>query len=135
MHTPDISNLSHPLALYRNHLEFYGYRVEEEEGYILAYHSRRPSLLVRLVDDRGVLVSIVYGFAEDLGRPEMLEYLNELNRGLVFLKAYVDEDNNLVMEYFFEGEYDRTRFSILIDNVQGDFDLLMSHPQTDDYLE
>lgn len=126
---------SHPLARYRTHLEFNGYRVEENEEEIVCRHPRKPNLCARQVTDRGVLISTVYTFQDMVGRREVLEYLNSLNSEFIFLKAFVDEENNLILETFFEGEYDRTNFSILLDNIEYDMNVLAQHELTEAYLQ
>ena len=126
---------SHPLAKYRNHLEFYGYRVEEIEDRLYCRHTRKSNLILNPISDRGVLISIVYSFEPDLDRLEILEYVNELNGYFSFMKAYIDEDNELILETFFEGEYDRKNFSILLDNIEYDTDILLQNEWTQDYLK
>jgi hypothetical protein len=81
------------------------------------------------------LVSIVYSFEPDLDRLDLLEYVNELNLYFTFLKAYLDEDDDLILETFFEGEYDRTNFSIMLDNIEYDTDVLLDNELTQDYLQ
>ncbi len=125
---------AHPLARYRNHLEFLGYRVEEGEEDIVGRHTRKPNLIVRPISDRGVLVSTLYSFNSGIDRLEMLEYVNALNTSLMFMKAYVDEDDDLMMETFFEGEYDRNNFAILLDNIEYDMRIFLSAEQTQHYF-
>ncbi|MGD1907536.1 MAG: YbjN domain-containing protein [Leptolyngbyaceae cyanobacterium] len=125
---------AHPLARYRNHLEFLGYRVEEGETDLVGRHTRKPNLMVRPISDRGVLVSTIYSFTTGLNRLEILEYVNDLNGSLVFMKAYVDDELDLVMETFFEGEYDRNNFSILLDNVEYDMRIFFNIDLTRQYF-
>lgn len=132
----NISNAEvHPLVLYRNHLEFNGYRVQESDSELICIHSRKPNLIVKPISDRGVLVSTLYTFNEDISRIEVLEYTNQLNSEFIFMKAFVDEENNLIMDTFFEGEYDRTNFSILLDNIEYDMANFRDNPSTKEYLE
>ncbi|ERT04778.1 bacterial sensory transduction regulator family protein [Lyngbya aestuarii BL J] len=126
---------SHPLAKYRNHLEFYGYRIEEIEDRLYCRHSRKSNLILNAISDRGVLISIVYSFEPDFERLDMLEYVNELNLYFTFMKAYLDEDGDLILETFFEGEYDRTNFSILLDNIEYDTEILLENELTQEYLK
>lgn len=125
---------AHPLAYYRNHLEFLGYRVEEGDDEIVGRHTRKPNLMVRPISDRGVLVSTVYSFKTSFSRLETLEYVNTLNSTLMFMKAYVDEDDDLVMETFFEGQYDRSNFSILLDNIDYDTRIFLELELTQVYF-
>ena len=125
---------AHPLTRYRNHLEFLGYRVEEGEDDLVGRHTRKPNLMVRPISDRGVLVSTIYSFTHGLDRLATLEYVNDLNGALMFMKAYVDDDLDLVMETFFEGQYDRSNFSILLDNVEYDMRVFFSMDLTREYF-
>ncbi|MBL1175005.1 hypothetical protein [Pantanalinema sp. GBBB05] len=127
--------VAHPLALYRNHLEFNGYSVEEREGVILCRHPRKPNLIVTDFASRGVSVATVYNCDPTVKRLHLLEYLNELNTEFVFMKAYVDEENSLMLETFFEGDYDRTNFSILLENIEYDIAQFFGHKLTEAYLE
>jgi hypothetical protein len=125
---------AHPLARYRNHLEFLGYRVEEGEDELVGRHTRKPNLMLRPISDRGVLVSTLYSFNADLDRLATLEYVNDLNGALMFMKAYVDDDDDLVMETFFEGQYDRATFSILLDNIDYDMHIFFNAAGTQSYF-
>ena len=125
---------SHPLAKYRNHLEFNGYRVEEIGELLYCRHSRKSNLILKEIIERGVLVSLVYTFQPNLNRFDVLEYLNHLNAHLIFMKAYMDQDSDLILETFFEGDYDRTNFSILLDNIEYDMRTLIENNQTPIYL-
>jgi len=132
-------NTAHPLVLYRNHLEFNGYRAEENGELLFCRHPRKINLLLRPVPDRGVLVSTMYGLKDELTRMEMLEYANQLNTSFIFMKAYIDAEEDgsgvsLMLETFFEGEYDRTNFSILLDNIEADIGYLYRHESTEAYL-
>lgn len=126
--------VSHPLALYQNHLEFNGYRVEESETALICRHPRKLNLFLKPIDTRGVLVSTIYSFEEGLDRMQVLEYINQLNVAFIFMKAYVNNENNLILETFFEGDYDRTNFSILLENVEYDMTILNGNPATQNYL-
>jgi len=131
---------AHPLALYRNHLEFNGYRVEENGELLFCRHPRKISLLLRPVPDRGVLVSTMYTLNDSLTRMQTLEYANQLNSSFIFMKAYIDteedgSESSLMLETFFEGEYDRTNFSILLDNIEADIGFLYRHELTESYLQ
>ncbi len=126
---------SHPLAKYRNHLEFNGYRIEEMEDSIICFHPRKSNLFLKMVSSRGVLASITYSFKQHVGRLSILEYINDLNSVFLFTKAYVDIDNDLVLETFLEGEYDKTNFSLLLDNIGYDMGLLGRHGMTQEYVQ
>lgn len=124
----------HPLALYRNHVEFSGYRVEEGEEILFCRHPRKPNLMIKAIGSRGVLVSNIYSCQTETLRSEILEYVNDLNAIFLFIKAYIDADGDFVLETFFEGEYDRTNFSILLENIEDDVDRLFRHELTAKYI-
>lgn len=129
------TDTTHPLIRYRTHLEFNGFQIEEDEDVIFCRHPRKPNLVVRHIPGRGVLVGTMYSFAANLRRLDILEYVNDLNAAFVFMKAFVDEDSDLTLETFFEGEYDRTNFALLLDNVEYDLRLLVQNEMTAEYLE
>jgi hypothetical protein len=76
----------------------------------------------------------LYSFNADLDRLATLEYVNDLNGALMFMKAYVDDDDDLVMETFFEGQYDRATFSILLDNIDYDMHIFFNAAGTQSYF-
>lgn len=127
--------VAHPLARYRNHLEFNGYHIEEGEDIIVCRHPRKPNLTLRQIPSRGVLISTYYSFDATIKRVQLLEYVNDLSAQFLFMKAYVDQENDLVMETFLEGDYDRTNFSILLDNVEYDMANFGKNELTQMYLK
>lgn len=128
-------SLAHPLVRYRNHLEFNGYQVEEEDELLLCRHPRKHGLIVKQIQNRGVLIRILYSCDLNIHRVNLLEYVNELNLLFMFMKVYIDNlGNNLYMETFCEGEYDRTNFSIILDNIEYDMEMFFNHHQTREYL-
>lgn len=128
-------SVAHPLARYRNHLEFNGYHIEEDEDAILCRHSRKHNLVIKPIADRGVLVSTIFNFKLNIKRVQVLEYINILNSDFVFMKAYVEEENTLMIETFLEGVYDRTNFSLLIDNIEYDMRIFGENELAEHYLE
>jgi hypothetical protein len=128
-------SLAHPLVRYRNHLEFNGYSVEEDDELLLCRHQRKHSLIVKHIHNRGVLIRILYSCNLNINRVYLLEYVNELNLLFMFMKAYIDNlGSNLYMEIFCEGEYNRTNFSITLDNIEYDMETFMNYQQTREYL-
>lgn len=127
-------NVAHPLALFRNHLEFHGYRVQEDQELIFCRHQRKHNLVIRNVPERGVLISTMYNINEAIKRIELLEFLNRINSELFFSKAYADEENTFVVETFFEGNYDRNNFTLILDNLETDLSFIMEDPETQKVL-
>jgi hypothetical protein len=130
------SAVAHPLAKYRNHLEFNGYRIEDEgEDWLFSRHPRKVNLSLKKIGERGVLVSTLYGVKENVERTSLLEFNNTLNAELLFMKVYLDSEGLLRIETFFEGDYDRTNFSILLENIDFDMNMFFEHDLTRAYLQ
>ncbi|WP_300415129.1 DNA mismatch repair protein [Nostoc sp. S13] len=128
-------SVAHSLARYRNHLEFNGYHVEEGDDLLLCRHPRKQNLIVKYISGRGVLIRTLYSLKPNMNRIHLLEYMNEFNFEFIFMKAYIDEDNDLCLETFCEGDYDRTNFSILLDNIEYDMEIFGNHKLTREYLQ
>jgi Putative bacterial sensory transduction regulator len=129
---------AHPLAKYANHLEFNGYNIEEDEEVIYCRHPRKQNLIVRQIADRGVLVTTLFTCEANVKRINLLEYVNDLNTQFVFMKAYIKDDeegSDLMMDTFFEGEYNRTNFSILLENIDYDMAIFDQNELTREYLQ
>ena len=126
---------AHSLSKYRNHLEFNGYKIEEQEDdRIFGLHPRKPNLILRKIGNRGVLVSTLCYVKKNINRINILEFTNVLNTELFFMKAYLD-DERLIIETFFEGDYDRTNFSILLENIDFDMRTFLEHKLTETYIQ
>jgi hypothetical protein len=129
-------SVAHSLARYRNHLEFNGYHVEEDDELLFCRHPRKHNLMIRNIDGRGVLIRTIYSCEPEIKRIHLLDYVNELNSEFIFMKAYIyGEENDLFLETFSEGEYDRTNFSIMLENIEYDMEVLINHKLTKDYLQ
>ena len=128
--------VAHPLAKYRNHLEFTGYKVEDEgEDWLFGRHPRKVNLWLKKIGDRGILVSTLYGVKDNVKRTSLLEFANALNAEFLFMKAYLTDEGLMRIETFFEGDYDRTNFSILLENIDFDIDTFFKHDLTEAYLQ
>jgi hypothetical protein len=128
------SEPSHALVKYRTHLEFAGHNIEEKEDSLVCRHPRKPTLFLRHIGDRGVLVSTYFIFDKSIKRTLLLEFANTLNTDFIFMKAYLDQENDLGLDTFFEGIYDRTNFSILLENIEYDLNILWKNSLTEHYL-
>ncbi len=131
----DLQNtVTHSLVKYRNHLEFAGYKIkDEEEDCLIGLHPRKTNLYLEKIGERGVLVSTVYDIKDNVGRTSLLEFINTLNAEFLFMKAYLN-DEELIIETFFEGDYDRTNFSILLENIDSDMNVFFGHQLTEEYI-
>lgn len=135
MHDINTDTVVHPLAKYRNHLEFNGYHVEEDDNLLVCRHPRKSNLIVTNFPTRGALITTAYSFKANIKRMDLLEYVNELNSEFLFMKGCIDREGSLTIETFFEGDYDRTNFSILLDNIEHDIGILDENELTEEYLE
>lgn len=116
--------IAHPLAYYRNQLEFNGYRVEEEGEALIARHPRKPPLELRQFASRGgVLARFYWTFDPSIERTQLLELSNNANAQFICMRAYVDQENKFWMEAFSEGDYDKTTFSVLLENIGEDVEI------------
>jgi hypothetical protein len=127
--------VAHSLAKYRNHLEFNGYKIEEEEDLLFGRHLRKANLVLKKIEDRGILINIQYDVKENVKRINLLEFINSLNTEFLFVKAYIDDESLMHIETFLEGEYDRTNFSIILDNIEFDMNILFQNELTETYIE
>lgn len=131
---PDL--LAHPLAKYCNHLEFNGYRVEERDNSLDCDHHSKPCFFVDYYPNtKQISIYYAYDFKSNIQRESLLEYVNDLNSKFKAMKAYIDENNLLVTEIFLEDDYDRTKFSILLEKIQNDIiKIFWQHELTPEYL-
>lgn len=127
---------SHPLALYKNHLEFNGYQIiEEGENHLFCTHRRKLDLILNSFSHyHGVLVVSIFSFKRTINRSEILEYINDLNSSFLTINAHIDGGNNLIFQSFFQGDYDRTNFSLFLDNIDCDKDIWINKELTSLYF-
>jgi hypothetical protein len=131
---------THALEYYKNHCEFLGYSVEEEDEFsITCRHPRKDFLRLILLDkNTGVMAQIVYAFPERFQNNfiPLYMYANELNRYLLFTKTYINIYENkphiIVLNSVLEGEYSRQNFAIFMDNIGHDMIKFHSYPKTHD---
>jgi hypothetical protein len=134
-------SITHALEYYKNHCEFSGYSVEEEEDKftIFCRHpTRYPLRLILLEQSAGVLAQSVYAFPERFQNDliPIYMYANELKRLFLFLKVHIDTHENeppiLVLHSVLEEEYSRQNFAIFLDNIECDMKKFHSYPKTID---
>jgi len=132
----DDSSTAHPLVKFINHLEFARYKAQEQgEDWVLTTHPTKPNLFLKQIESRGVLVGITYGAKQNVSRIELLEFINMMNSELLFMKVYCSDEELICLETFFEGDYDRTNFSILLENIEFDMQLFLSHELSESCVE
>lgn len=134
-------SIAHALEYYKNHCEFSGYSIEEEEDEftIFCRHPRRyPLRLIFLGKNAGVLSQSVYAFPERFQNDliPIYTYADELNHLFLFTKVHIDTHKNeppiIVLNSVLEGEYNRQKFAIFLDNIEWDMRKFHSYPKTID---
>ncbi|AFZ25729.1 hypothetical protein Cylst_3593 [Cylindrospermum stagnale PCC 7417] len=129
-------SVAHPLVKYRNHMEFNGYHVEEDGEVLICRHPRKQNISIKSVIGRGVLIRTFFYCQPNMPRIDVLEYVNDLNTDFVFMKAYLTIDSEKIyIETFCEGEYDKTVFSILLENIESDREIFNNHQRTLEFLQ
>jgi len=101
---------------YKTHLEFLGYTVTETEKALLAKHPSHFNIYVRTYQG-GILINSIFGTSAKgkKDRIGLLTFLNDMNRGSVAARYYVDKDDDVIIEGWFPGTYDKSRFSVFLD--------------------
>lgn len=128
--------VAHCLVKYRNHLEFTGYNIiEENENSLFGSHCYQVPLWLTKIGERGVLVNTAYHLPENVGRADILEFINSLNAEFLFMKAYLNYKGCLRLETFSAGEYDRRNFSILLHNIEFDINTFFANELTATYIQ
>jgi hypothetical protein len=101
---------------YKNHLEFLGYTVTETEKALLAKHPQNFNIYVRAYQG-GILINSIFGTSPKgkKDRIGLLTFLNDMNRGSVAARYYVDKEDDVIIEGWYPGAYDKARFSLFLD--------------------
>jgi Putative bacterial sensory transduction regulator len=101
---------------YKTHLEFLGYTVTETDKALLAKHPQNFNVYVRTYQG-GVLINSIFGTSPKgkKDRIGLLTFLNDMNRGSVAARYYVDKEDDVIIEGWYPGAYDKTRFSLFLD--------------------
>ena len=101
---------------YKTHLEFLGYTVTDADKALLAKHPQNFNIFVRSYNG-GVLINSVFSGTDKAksDRIGLLNFLNDMNSGSVAARYYVDKDNDVIIEGWYPGSYDKPRFSLFID--------------------
>jgi hypothetical protein len=121
---------------YRQHFEFLGYTVEDGEKSLFAKHPDRLDVSIRSFNG-GVLIVTIFGTTARAkkDRPGFLTFLNAMNTDAVVGRYYVDDEDDVIIEGWYPGTYDRTRFGLFLDNFNLVSDQLTDSDEAQDYLE
>ena len=110
------------------HLEFSGYTVTSNTSRLEADHDEYLNILMK--DYRNGILTIAYFVTNENGKQnkaEMLELLNALNSQAAGARYYLDSDGDIVIEAYYPGSYDRTRFASFLDVFHLEKDNLSNH--------
>jgi hypothetical protein len=133
-------SVTHSLEHYKNHCEFLGYSIVEENDYsITCNHLRKDSMrLILLNHGAGVMAQILYRIPEQFSADlsSLFLYVNDLNGIFIFIKACIrgveDRRPFIALTSVLEGDYSRKNFAIFLDNLEQDIDQFHSYPKTRD---
>jgi hypothetical protein len=113
------------------HLQFLGYEIVRREPVMLAKHPKKMNVGIRAF--KGGILFQAFNSCKDLANSDKLGYLNLMNnwnRNAAAARFYADKDNDLCIEAWYPGAYDRERFGLFLEAWEGDsFTLLMGNAQ------
>ncbi len=104
------------------HLEYMGYECSISNTKITAKHKTKLSF--DLIEyDNGVLIKSWFPKKTKAIEeyPLYLKMINSLNNSLTASRCYIDSDNDLIIEAWYPGIYEKKAFTIFIDAWEKDF--------------
>ncbi|MBN1423440.1 hypothetical protein JXA88_02685 [Candidatus Fermentibacteria bacterium] len=103
------------------HLEFFGYEVTPTDEVLRAVHASNLNIAVKAHRGGMLLLSFLGSKtpAEE-NRAQLLEFANDLNVNASVSRSYIDKDGDLALEAWFPGTYDKTRFSLFLEEWHRD---------------
>ena len=113
------------------HLQFLGYEIMDQEKGFFANHISKPRFHVLPYFD-GLLFSCTFTMGEN-ARANQFAYLNLINGGnrhAAVSRFYANDDNSLVHECFFLGEYNRVQFARFFEMWERDYQQLRQLPES-----
>jgi hypothetical protein len=121
---------------FKAHFEFLGYNVEETDTSLVARHDKYYNVSVKPYNG-GVLIVTFFGTTDRAksDRVGFLEFLNGMNEGAVAARYYEDDEGDVIVEGWYPGDYDRTRFGVFLERFNGISDQLGGSDTAGDYLE
>jgi hypothetical protein len=121
---------------YKAHLEFLGYAVEDGETSLIAKHDKFYNVSVKGYNG-GVLVVTFFGTTDKSksDRVGFFEFLNAMNANAVAARYYEDDEGDVIVEGWYPGAYDRTRFGVFIDKFNAISEQLGDSNTAADFLE
>jgi hypothetical protein len=121
---------------YKAHLEFLGYAVEDGETSLIAKHDEFYNVSVKSYNG-GVLVVTFFGTTDKAksDRVGFFEFLNGMNENAIAARYYEDDEGDVIVEGWYPGGYDRTRFGVFVDKFNQISEQLGDSDAAADYLE
>ncbi|HET7715643.1 MAG TPA: hypothetical protein VFK86_08440 [Bauldia sp.] len=121
---------------FKAHFEFLGYTVEDGETSLIARHDEFYNVSVKSYNG-GVLVITFFGTTGKAksDRVGFFEFLNQMNSEAVAARYYEDDEGDVIVEGWYPGEYDRTRFGVFVDKFNEISQQLSDSDIAADYLE
>jgi len=103
------------------HLKFLGYEITKDGDRLKAKHPKYFNLAIRKYKG-GMLFTTYLGASSNAkrNRPAFLELVNSLNNDATVSRAYLDKDGDLTMEAWYPGSYQKTAFSLFMDEWSKD---------------
>ena len=103
------------------HMVGLGYSTEVVDGLLICQHDHRTNSVITELED-GIVVMTLKGATKfgETHRADLLELANSLNESSVCFGAYIGADNHLILEAWYPGDYDSTRFGVFIDQWDND---------------
>jgi len=121
---------------YKEHFEFLGYSVQDGETSLIAKHDTYYNVSVKPYKG-GMLVVTFFGTTDKAknDRVGFFQFLNGMNAEAVAARYYEDSDGDVIVEGWYPGDYDRTRFGVFLENFNGITDQLGGSDVAGQYLE
>lgn len=114
--SPVLAAVPENAAEIKAHLEFMGYEVSYFKEHMLAKHPMHPNFVLGQ-HASGMIVTKPFksNAAGKQNRAKLLDIANHLNAGALAVRYYIDNENDMVVEAFYPGSYNKQSFSLFID--------------------
>lgn len=101
-----------------NHLKKHDYRITKEDSYLTAKHDDWLNVTVR--EYKGGLLLRAYLETTQYDADDLATLCNKLNYNSTVARMYIDNENDLIFECWFPGQYDKDRFEALLEAWHND---------------
>ena len=121
---------------FRAHLESLGYSVEDGDESLVARHDTYYPVSVK--EFRGGILVITFFGVTDRARDDRVgffQFLNAMNRDAVAARYYEDNEGDVIVEGWYAGGYDRSRFGTFLERFNEIGEQLAASGVAADYLE